>query len=409
MRMKRFVKVIAAVLLFVALAAGTVSCTGDNGTTSASVTPTQEVTPTPTEVPGTPTPTPNPLDSMTLRELYKDDFKIGVALPNAIIGNVALTSEIVAQFNSMTFENESKPDQLLDLAACRNGLPDTYTEPKLKFTSIEKGMAFAKEHGIAVRFHTLLWYQQTPASFFTEDYTQNGTRVSREVMLKRMESYIRQVMTYMNETYPGMVYCYDVVNEAINPGEGDPNGMRAKSFWYETVGPDFMEYAFAYARKYAPEGVDLYYNDYNCYSKKMQILKVLKPILEAGNIDGIGMQCHLSTHSSVAREVRGTAEEFTKAGFKVQITELDIGTSNTEEGYEIQAMKYKVLFTQMQKAKREGTVNIDCITVWGLMDSASWRSDEFPLLYKFNGSTKLTKKRAWYGAMQDPSIRAIEW
>ena len=120
------------------------------------------------------------------------------------------------------------------------------------------------------------------------------------------------------------------------------------------------------------------------------------------------MQCHLDTHSSVAREVKETAQEFTKAGFKVQITELDIGTTNTESGFEIQAMKYKVLFTQIQKAKQEGTIDIDCITIWGLHDRASWRSTEYPLLYSWNG-LKMSRKRAWYGVVQDPSIRAIEY
>jgi len=269
-------------------------------------------------------------------------------------------------------------------------------------------MQFAKDNNIAVRFHTLIWHSQTPLGFFTEDYRADSPRVSRDVMLKRMESYIRQVMTYMEENYPGMVYCYDVVNEAVDPGQGDPDGLRANSFWYEVVGFDFMKYAFEYARKYAPKDVALYYNDYNCYSKRAQILNVLKPILEAGNIDGIGMQCHLSTTSSIAREVRDTAKQFTAAGFKVQITELDIGTKNTESGLEIQAMKYKVLFKEIQKCRREGSIDIDCITVWGIHDSVSWKSDEYPLLYKWNGY-KMSKKKAWYGAMQDPSIRAMEF
>ena len=408
--MKRSIRTVLFVGFVFAMLLVLASCGKKDDTKNETVTPTAAPTetPTPTEVPATPTPTPNPLDEMTLKDLYKDDFKIGVAIPNSLYASKAVTEEIAANFNSMTFENESKPDQILDIKGCQSGLPDTYTEPKVKFDSIKRGMEYAKENGIAVRFHTLLWYQQTPEGFFTEDYQKGSPKVSREVMLKRMESYIRQVMTYMEETYPGMVYCYDVVNEAVNPGEGDPNGLRAKSFWYEVVGPDFMNYAFEYARKYAPEGVDLYYNDYNCYSKSNQILKVLEPILAAGNIDGIGMQCHLSTSTSVAREVIGTAKTFTKAGFKVQITELDIGTTNTDNGFEIQAMKYKVLFQGVQKGKRDGSIDIDCITVWGIHDSVSWRGDEYPLLYKWNGY-KMTKKKAWYGAMQDPAIRAMEF
>ncbi|MBR5712586.1 MAG: endo-1,4-beta-xylanase [Lachnospiraceae bacterium] len=407
MRARKMIEFLCVLVLL----AGLCACGGDgnNNSVAPTETPTPTSEPTPTEVPATPTPTPNPLDSLTIKDFYKDDFKIGVALPNALIGNVNLTPEIVANFNSLTLENESKPSSLLDIPASQKGLPDTYTEPKVKFDSLVKGFEFAKANGMTVRFHTLLWHEQTPRSFFTEDYTQDGKFVSRDVMLKRMESYIRQVVTYVSETYPGLVYCYDVVNEAVNPGDGDPNGMRVKtSLWYQVVGADFMEYAFAYARKYAPEGVDLYYNDFNCYVKKDKILACLEPIRVAGNIDGIGMQCHIDTHTSVARAVKGTAQEFTKAGYKVQITELDIGTSNSENGFEAQAMKYKVLFTQIQKAKQEGTVNIDSITIWGLHDGVSWRGNEYPLLYSWNGY-KMSKKRAWYAVLQDPSIRAIEY
>ncbi len=394
----------------------TVACSGDNKTTEAeptatstpSATPTATLTPTPTEIPATPTPTPNPLDSMTLKEKYKDNFMIGVAMPVNVIMNSKFQDDVVANFNSLTFENETKPSAILRREESAKGLPETYTEPVVNLSGIARCMAFAKENNIKVRFHTLIWHSQTPEWFFTEDYTANGTRVSREVMLKRMESYIRQVMTMVEEQFPGQVYCYDVVNEAIDPSHGDSTGMRKNSPWYEVIGPDFMNYAFEYARKYAPEGVDLYYNDYNCYSKTNQIINILSPILEAGNIDGIGMQSHISTSDNVERQIKGTAEKFTAAGFKVQLTELDIGVAKSDKADEIQAVKYAVLFKKMQQAQEAGTVNIDCITIWGLYDSISWRKDESPLLYRFNGS-KLVKKRAWYGAMQDPEIKAIEF
>ena len=412
--MKCSVSKTARLLIALMLIASLLTACGNSGnqsTPAASEPTATEVpaTPTATEVPSTPTPTPNPLDSMTLKEKYKDDFMIGMAMPVSVINNAAFKDVIVGNFNSLTFENETKPDAVLRKEECQKGLPDTYTEPVINLSVIARSMQFAKENGIKVRFHTLIWHSQTPSWFFTEDYTPNGTRVSRDVMLKRMESYIRQVMTYMEENYPGQIYCYDVVNEAIDPPHGDAAGMRKDSLWYEVIGPDFMNYAFEYARKYAPEGVDLYYNDYNCYSKSQQIIECLRPIKEAGNIDGIGMQSHISTTDNVDRQIRGTAAKFTAEGYKVQLTELDIGQATSgKNGEEVQAMKYAVLFKKMQQAKQNGTVDIDCITIWGLYDGISWRREETPLLYRFDGS-KLVKKRAWYGAMQDPEIKAVEY
>ena len=41
------------------------------------------------------------------------------------------------------------------------------------------------------------------------------------------------------------------------------DGTIRKSHWTETIGDDYLWYAFYYADKYAPDYIDLYYNDYN--------------------------------------------------------------------------------------------------------------------------------------------------
>ena len=35
----------------------------------------------------------------------------------------------------------------------------------------------------------------------------------------RLESFIQQYLAYVQENYPGVVYCWDVVNEAVEPSE----------------------------------------------------------------------------------------------------------------------------------------------------------------------------------------------
>ena len=67
-------------------------------------------------------------------------------------------------------------------------------------------------------------------------------------MLKRLENYIRGVLTFVQENYPGVIYAWDVVNEVIDEGD------FRKSLWTETVGTDFVIKAFEFAKKYkAPE------------------------------------------------------------------------------------------------------------------------------------------------------------
>ena len=58
---------------------------------------------------------------------------------------------------------------------------------------------------------------------------------------------------------PGIVYAWDVVNEAVD------NGKMRPSLWTETVGEDFVLQAFRIARKYASPDMKLFYNDYDTF------------------------------------------------------------------------------------------------------------------------------------------------
>ncbi len=398
--------------VFVLMLVGCENASDDSKTTptpEGAISPELSPSPEATTPTATPTPTGPDIDSMTLRERYDGIFRIGVALPNYVIKIPMFMEVVKREFNSFTFENEMKPDHLLNANACQSGYPGTNTEPVLNFSGTTTGMQWAVENDFGVRGHTLVWHSQTPKWFFTTDYKPNSPLASREVMLKRMESYIRQVLTYYQETYPGVIYAWDVVNEAIEPAHGHEGGMRTDdSLWYQTIGEDFVYWAFYYASKYADEGVDLYYNDYNCAQKRTAIIKLLAPILEEGLIDGIGMQCHLSTSNKIANDVYYTAHAFADAGFQVQITELDMQqASESANSDDAQAMKYKVLFERMEGAKKNGKIQIDSVTVWGLYDQISWIEGS-PLLFRL-GNNGVEKKPAWYGAMQDPRILAIEW
>jgi endo-1,4-beta-xylanase len=405
--MKRKPSAWIAVLLVVAMAFA--GCTKKGTDPTPTPTPTEEITPAVTEEP---TPTPDPKsewDDKFLKDRYAGKFKIGVALSASIIRNETLMEVVKKEFNSFTFGNEMKPDSLLNQRATLDGYPDTYTEPVLQFVSIENGLNFARDNGFGVRGHTLCWYSQTPSWFFTEDYKTGSPLVSREVMLARLESYIRQVMEFCQTNYPGLIYAWDVCNEGVDKLTGDENAIRKKgNLWYSTIGPDFMEYAFAYARKYSDGTAKLYYNDYNCFDKQKEILAALKPIQEAGNIDGIGMQCHLSTGDNIKSRVYGVAKNFAQNGYLVEITELDIAVSGGAYDDTMQSMKYKLLFQYIEQAKLDGEVDIDSVTIWGLSDFDSWKRADKPVLFT-TVVGGLQRKPAWYGAMQDPSIDAFEW
>ncbi len=346
------------------------------------------------------------LEGEGLAGLYADNFPIGVALPNQVLNNMDEYEEVILHnFNSITCENEMKPEALLDRTACRADLAACYENPAVRFDSCAPAIEFALKNNIKIRLHTLVWHSQTPDWFFTEDYTDDGELVSREVMLKRMENYIASVLGYFEENYPGLIYAVDVVNEAFDTGDGDENGVRMKkNRWYDTVGDDYYYQAFVFARKYAADDMKLFYNDYACMWKTDLILEHLAKAKEEGLIDGIGMQSHLSTDDNIRSKFIIAAKQFCDAGYEVQITELDIGIKDsTDISLMRQARKYKAMFSSLKSLQEEG-YPITGITVWGLNDRLTWRTGEHPLLFD---ETMLPKK-AYEGAMLMDSIVDIE-
>lgn len=326
-------------------------------------------------------------------EVYGEYFPIGVALPDHVLRNKLYYDIIDDNFNSITCENEMKADALLDATKSRAGLPDTYLCPQVSFGRCQAAILYALDHGQKIRLHTLVWQNQTTKWLFTEDYTDNGPLVSREVMLQRMENFIRQVLTYFDENYPGLIYAVDVVNEAFN-GPGF-SVQTTDNRWYDTIGEDYVYYAFLYARKYAPDYMKLFYNDYNDLSKTHSTPKQLKRAKDEGLIDGIGMQAHYSADNNSATQVLVAVKEYCAAGYEVQLTELDIGLQNKSPWYlKKQEIFYGDLMGGLARLVEEG-YPITGVTIWGLTDTLTWRRGEYPLLF----NTDLSPKDAYYSVL----------
>ncbi len=344
-------------------------------------------------------------DYPALKELYKDQFLVGLAVPDLVLNTPAYSDLFLQQFNSMTMENEMKPSYILDEAASKNNLSKYKEHVALNFNSYKTGMEYAKQHGIAVRGHTLVWHSQTPEWFFYENYDTQGQLADRELMLKRMENYIKDVIEWTETNYPGVIYAWDVVNEAVADyfGQGAAPMRQEDSLWYQVIGEDFAEKAFAYARKYTKlyakdRDIKLFYNDYNEYfpAKRDGIVALLKPIKEAGNIDGVGMQSHFDTKrplegdSGYMTAVRKFRDEL---GLELHVTELDIGIAEGDTR-ESQGQYYQEFMEALLKEKRDGA-NITSVTFWGLTDGLSWRAEEQCLLF----DDDLSRKPAFEGVV----------
>lgn len=229
------------------------------------------------------------LDLPSLREKYKNYFKIGVAVPYRALTNPVDVAFIKRHFNSITAENEMKPEALEPI------------EDNFNFSIADEYLNFCRKNNIAIRGHTLVWHQQTPNWFFENPQTGKkltNSEKDKKILLERLKKYIQTVVS----RYKGRIYAWDVVNEAID--ENEPDGFR-RSDWFNVLGPEYIEKAFIYAHQADPNA-QLFYNDYSTENpvKREYIYKLIKSLREKGiPIHGVGLQCHISVSWPSVEEV----------------------------------------------------------------------------------------------------------
>lgn len=326
------------------------------------------------------------LTEPALKDYCSDYFTLGVGLNGSTLENQTLNMpEYMAvaskHFNSCTMTNLMKSSYILDQQGSRKSASDGDGSPVLSFATIDPTLEWCQQNGMQMRGHTLVWHAQAPDWFFREGYTDNGKYVDRETMLFRMESYIAQLMTHVQDNYPGVVYCWDVVNEAVDPDKGDKDSFflcrtendGVPNPWYVTIGEDYVEMAFTYARKYAAEDVKLFYNDFNTYQteKRDAIYALCESLKEKGLIDGIGMQGYWGVDYPTIGVLEITIRKFAELDLEIHITELSVGVDEeNEESFEKQGQRYASIFMSLKQLDKEGggSANITNVTFFGLID-----------------------------------------
>lgn len=349
--------------------------------------------------------TPIEEDIPSLSAVYSDYFIIGTALTPSDLSSKSFMKLAAKHFGgSVTVGNEMKPDSVLNRDACLAYAEETGddTNPQVSFAKAAPVLNYCQKNNIPVRVHTLVWHSQTPDWFFKENYDPEGDFVSSEKMLQRMENYIKNYFETLTELYPDVnFYACDVVNEAWmedgtprQPGEQGQSGS-AKSAWVQVFGDNsFIEPAFTYARKYAPKGCKLYYNDYNEYmdGKLNAIIDMATSLKEKGLIDGIGMQSHLDARQSLdasfpsVNMYHKALDKYAELGLDIQVTELDatIPEQNSEDYFDVQAEYYSGIMDAIVAHKD----SISAVVFWGITDDISWRANQKPLLFDANYQAK---------------------
>ena len=326
-----------------------------------------------------------------LKDAYKDYFSIGVAVNMRNISNPEQIAIIQKDFNSITAENDMKPQP---------------TEPaygQFNWENADKIANFCRSNGIKLRGHCLMWHAQIGEWMYKDE---KGDLVSKEKLFQNMKHHITAIV----ERYKDVIYAWDVVNEAISDGgwQGGRRGMGEhpspyrNSPLYQIAGDEFIKKAFIYAREADPN-VLLFYNDYNAADpgKRDRIYNMVKSMKEEGvPIDGIGMQGHYNVYGPSMEDVDAALTKYSTIVKHIHITELDI-RANQEMGGQLnfsrdggnisqvvktlQEDQYARLFKVLRKHKDV----VDNVTFWNLSDRDSWLgARNYPLPYDENYKAK---------------------
>jgi endo-1,4-beta-xylanase len=288
-------------------------------------------------------------------------FPVGCAVSSSRLADPGDAALIARNFSQLTAEWEMKMEYILrDDGGFRFDAPDVIA-------------GFARDQGLRLFGHTLVWYAQNPAAFQPLD-GQPGP------FANALRNYIQAVVG----RYRGQAVGWDVVNEAVNE---DGSDLR-DSLWSRNLGHiDYMRRAFDDAREADPNAV-LLINDYNLESlprKRATFMRLVETLLKSGApVGGIGSQSHLAADLApgAARQALG---ELASLGLPIHVSELDISLHRAkglfhspgalEAAQARLALEVAETFAQLPPSQRFA------FTVWGLKGSQSWlrSSKENPL------------------------------
>jgi endo-1,4-beta-xylanase len=358
-------------------------------------------------------------DTPTLKDAYKDQFYVGVAINRTIATGTTVrafqvnrtleevikdTALVKAQFNLIVPENDLK----WAVVHPRQGA-DGYS-----FAPADAFVKFGMDNAMFLVGHTLVWHVQTPNWVFQATSSApappsadanapggdiTGPLATREELLQRMRDHISTVVG----RYRGKIKVWDVVNEALADAGTD---VLRNSYWRQIIGDDFIAEAFQYAHKADPDAI-LRYNDWALESeaKRKKLITLITQLKEQKiPVMAIGTQMHIDA-SMTFEAFDQELTELEAIGLPIHVTELDISASGdsqrsasgdiatsgtrmqsgmASEADQRQSKAYGDLFRALVKHKK----SVKVVTFWGVNDGVAWLGQGRPMLFDANDLPK---------------------
>ncbi|MFL5236342.1 MAG: endo-1,4-beta-xylanase [Rhizomicrobium sp.] len=236
--------------------------------------------------------------------------------------------------------------------------PDTYN-----FAPTDTLLRFTNDNGMAFRGHTLVWHKANPS------WLQSALQSSRREAA--LIGYIQAVAG----RYRGRMHSWDVVNEALAPGDGRSDNLRG-TIWLRAFGPSYIAESFHAARATDPHAL-LVYNDWGCEAGgarndrfRAATLAFLENAKARGiPIDAYGMQGHLQAFGTAIdqRKLRDFLDHLKAIGLRILVTEHDVDDSGGPSDVAVRDRAIADTSRRFLDVVLDNTATAAVIT-WGLSD-----------------------------------------
>jgi endo-1,4-beta-xylanase len=235
---------------------------------------------------------------------------------------------------------------------------------------------FAKQNGMKLRGHTLLWNRPEFMPAWLRESFGSLSAKDAEAWLR---DYVKRVCTHFGD----QVISWDVVNETIDP----KTGLVRDTPFTKALGFDVLRIVYEAAREHAPHA-QLVYNDYMAWESgqaethRAGVLKLLERFRSSKiPVDALGIQSHLGNdgniHAVQRKEWKAFVDGAVGMGYKLLITEFDVNDKDLPADIKTRDAETAAVardYLDFMLAYRE----LDQVLCWGMVDSHSWLQNFAP-------------------------------
>ena len=300
---------------------------------------------------------PEPLKVLGQRK----GLNVGNAMGARYFRDPGYRALIARECNMLVAENEGKWQHL-------EPRPGQYD-----FGPADELYAWAKQQGMLVRGHNLIWQADKWLPKWVNEYDFGAQ--PKQAAEQLLHKHIAAVCGHFGSA----IYSYDVINEAVDEKTGE---LRSNVFTQRLGAVEEMDLAFRLAREHAP-AAQLVYNDFMrpgdaSDRHRAGVLKLLHDLKSRGTpVQALGLQSHIDSKDDLSdsarhqREWRQFLDEVTGMGLDLLVTEFDVNDRQLPADVKVRDAAVAGLAKDYLDVTFSYPQCRDFL-MWGMADSVSW-------------------------------------